>query len=278
MDRLIVVKFLDAFSASGPTTFVLPVLILLAVLFAASLVWAVRDALSRGIPPVYAVLVLLLTGWPLSILLWIALRTRANSFLRKLCDTPPWQSHMLAAIFALGTTAFWSNAWYEERLVFVVIDQNELISALEHGDAGPVLRDFRLLAEAGSTMAQNNLGAIYALGLGVAQDDSEAVRWFRAAAEQGDTEAQKNLGLMYHQGQGVEQDYTEAAKWWRRAAEQGNPTAQYNLGVLYVKGQGVKPDFAEAQSWLRKSAAGGDEDAKKLLQELDKDDAAEDDG
>ena len=62
---------------------------------------------------------------------------------------------------------------------------------------------------------------MYAQGLGVSQDYSEAVRWFRLSADQGYDVAQFNLGLMYAQGDGVKQDYGEAQKWFRLAADQG---------------------------------------------------------
>jgi TPR repeat protein len=64
---------------------------------------------------------------------------------------------------------------------------------------------------------------MYAKGLGVGQDDAEAVIWFRKAAEQGHAQAQYNLGWMYANGQGVAQDHAEPAIWYRKAAEQGMP-------------------------------------------------------
>ena len=47
------------------------------------------------------------------------------------------------------------------------------------------LADLRAIAEAGATVAQCILGLMYDTGLGVPQEDAEAVRWFRLAAEQG---------------------------------------------------------------------------------------------
>uniref|UniRef100_UPI00260B7424 tetratricopeptide repeat protein n=1 Tax=uncultured Neisseria sp. TaxID=237778 RepID=UPI00260B7424 len=58
-------------------------------------------------------------------------------------------------------------------------------------------------------------------GLGVRQDDAQAVQWYRRAAEQGHAQAQVLLGVMYENGQGVRQDYAQAAQWYRRAKEQG---------------------------------------------------------
>ena len=50
--------------------------------------------------------------------------------------------------------------------------------------------------------AQNNLGAIFKMGRGVAPDDAQAFAWYRRAAEQGFTEAQYNLAVLYDTGQG----------------------------------------------------------------------------
>ena len=115
------------------------------------------------------------------------------------------------------------------------------------------------LAEGGDAEAQNNLGAMYATGKGVAQDDQEAAKWFRMSAEQGAAKGQSNLGLMYEKGKGVPQDYKEAVKWYRKSAEQGYASAQYHLGVKYAKGKGVPQDYKEAYAWWSVAKANGDE-------------------
>lgn len=105
--------------------------------------------------------------------------------------------------------------------------------------------------------AQNELGLMYAMGVGVPQDYAEAVKWFRKAAEQGLAFAQYNLGLSYDSGKGVPQDYAKAAKWYRMAAKQGFVLGQYNLGVSYCDGRGVPKDEAEAAKWFRMAAEQG---------------------
>jgi|GEM_PF-6704137 len=115
---------------------------------------------------------------------------------------------------------------------------------------------FRKAAER-NVESQHNLGIRYANGEGVKEDDAEAVKWYRKAAEQGLAEAQCNLGVMYANGEGVKKDDAEAVKWYRKAAEQGFATAQSNLGVEYDKGEGVKEDDAEAVKWYRKAAEQG---------------------
>ena len=70
-------------------------------------------------------------------------------------------------------------------------------------------------AEAGSADFQKGVEA-YDAG-----DYAAALREFRPLAEQGRAEAQYNLGLMYDLGEGVAQDYAQAHMWYNLAAAQG---------------------------------------------------------
>ena len=71
---------------------------------------------------------------------------------------------------------------------------------------------------AGHANAQAILGAMYAEGKGVPQDDAEAVKWCRLAADQGNYYAQRNLAISYAKGEGVPQDYVQAHMWINLAA------------------------------------------------------------
>ena len=51
-----------------------------------------------------------------------------------------------------------------------------------------------MAAAQGDAYAQNSLGKVYAEGLGVPQDEQEALKCFLLAAKQGDADAQYNLG------------------------------------------------------------------------------------
>jgi TPR repeat protein len=62
-------------------------------------------------------------------------------------------------------------------------DLRPFVEFTSRGDYETALRELRLLAEQGDAGAQYNLGTMYAEGLGVSQDDVEAVRWCRLAAE-----------------------------------------------------------------------------------------------
>lgn len=79
-----------------------------------------------------------------------------------------------------------------------------------------------------------------------------------------------NLGVIYADGLGVTQDYSEAARHYRRAAEMGHPQSQLNLALLYSQGNGVPLSNLLALQWAMKAEAGGDPQALSLKKVLDK--------
>jgi hypothetical protein len=81
------------------------------------------------------------------------------------------------------------------------------------------------------------------------------MHWYHKAAEQGYAVAQNNMGAMYEQGRGVAQDYAAAARWYRKAAEQGLAVAQLSIGGLYEQGHGVAQDAVQALMWVTLAAA-----------------------
>lgn len=127
---------------------------------------------------------------------------------------------------------------------------------------------FRMAAEQGHAVAQNQLGYCYECGKGVLRDNREAVNWYMKSADQGDETAQYNLGACYAKGLGVQQGYEEAGKWITKSAEQGDATAQFNLGFLYREGLGVPSDVRQAFKWFRLAADQGHENAAKQFAAL----------
>lgn len=129
------------------------------------------------------------------------------------------------------------------------------------GDYAAALEGFRSLAERGNANAMNNLGLMYANGLGVAVDFAAARAWYEKAAGQGSLSAINNLGGMYEMAQGVPQSYEEAAHKYAIAAKYGLSDAQFNLGTLYESGKGLPNDALQAYLWYSLAAAQGDADA-----------------
>ncbi|HCT5132665.1 TPA: sel1 repeat family protein [Aeromonas hydrophila] len=64
-------------------------------------------------------------------------------------------------------------------------------------------------AKQGNAAAQNNLGWMYQHNEG---NIHEAHVWYRRSAEQGYSHAQNNIGAIYQNGLGVEQDDSEAVR------------------------------------------------------------------
>lgn len=116
------------------------------------------------------------------------------------------------------------------------------------------------------------LATMYEKGLGVARNESEAIRLYEKALDNGIAQAKTDLNRLRHieekltptqsyaKGVGLcnEGEYTEGAKWLRKAAEEGVAAAQNHLGTLYRDGKGVAPDNAEAVEWFSKAAEQGD--------------------
>lgn len=76
-------------------------------------------------------------------------------------------------------------------------------------------------------------------------------------ARVGSPQAQYQLGLMYANGVGVKRNYTQAMAWVRKAAERGLPAAQYLLGTRYASGSSVAQDDQAAFQWFSKAAEQG---------------------
>ncbi len=84
-----------------------------------------------------------------------------------------------------------------------------------------------------------------------------------ARADQGDLEAQYELGWRHALGNGLPEDDSEAVKWLKIAAGNGHRLAQNNLGARYVSGEGVPADPLEAYHWFHLAAVQGDRKAEK---------------
>ena len=98
--------------------------------------------------------------------------------------------------------------------------------------------------------------------------ENDSIDKLRRDAEQGDTETQFSLGRIYAEGIGVPQDDAEAVQWFRRAAEQGHAEAQFGLGLMYSTGKGVPQDYVAAHLFFNLAGAKGDEDARKIRDQL----------
>ena len=114
-----------------------------------------------------------------------------------------------------------------------------IYGAVTHSASAQDLEATKVLAEQGDPQAQSLLGIMYDYGLGILEDDDEALKWYRKAADQGHADAQLSLAGVYELGSILPKDDIEAVRWYRKAAEQGHAIAQSSLGIKFREGEGI---------------------------------------
>ncbi len=102
-----------------------------------------------------------------------------------------------------------------------------------------------------------------------AHDYQAAMAELLPAARSGNAEAEELIGVMYALGLGVEQDDIRAFEWYLRASLKGHAGAQSGIGWYYEVGRGMPaPDLIRAYTWYVLSAIGGDPDAAMSQEEV----------
>ena len=97
----------------------------------------------------------------------------------------------------------------------------------------------------------------------------EAMQELWPAARSGNADAEELIGVMYAMGLGVEKDDVRAFEWYLRSAMKGHPGAQSGVGWYYEIGRGMPaPDLVRAYTWYVLSAIGGDPDAAISQEEV----------
>jgi uncharacterized protein len=102
---------------------------------------------------------------------------------------------------------------------------------------------------------------------GVEKDLEKAAIYFGVAADHGLAEAQNFLGTMREMGMGLPVDEAIAKEWFRKAADQGNAKAQASLGRLLNPLSDQEDTRQEALAWLVISANAGEVTAQKSLED-----------
>ena len=97
----------------------------------------------------------------------------------------------------------------------------------------------------------------------------EAMEELLPAARSGNADAEELIGIMYAMGLGVERDDVRAFEWYLRSSMKGHPGAQSGVGWYYEIGRGLPaPDLVRAYTWYVLSAIGGDPDAAISQEEV----------
>ncbi|MDB4223283.1 sel1 repeat family protein [Granulosicoccus sp.] len=97
----------------------------------------------------------------------------------------------------------------------------------------------------------------------------EAMQELLPFARSGNADAEELIGVMYAMGLGVERDDIRAFDWYLRSSLKGHPGAQSGIGWYYEVGRGMPtPDLVRAYAWYVLSAIGGDPDAAISQEEV----------
>jgi hypothetical protein len=110
--------------------------------------------------------------------------------------------------------------------------------------------------KANDSQFQYWVGWCYFVGEGgIEKNSAEAIKWYTLAAQQGHAAAQNDLGALYHYGEGVAQDDQKAVEYHMLSRKQGHWMASQNLGFLYRYGIGVPKDIAKAKAYYEEALA-----------------------
>ena len=123
------------------------------------------------------------------------------------------------------------------------------------------LTQYRTLAEKGDSHALTMVGWIHEHGLGVPQDDDEAVKWYKLSAKLRSPSAEFNLGALFMR----KKDYESARIWYESSASHGYLPALYRLAWIYEKGQGVSVDKDKAYDLFEQNALNGHVFSQKVI-------------
>ncbi|VEJ45556.1 tetratricopeptide repeat protein [Bartonella vinsonii] len=151
--------------------------------------------------------------------------------------------------------------------------------AYKNGQMNQALSALRCAADMGNIDARWKLGAIYAEGDGVPEDDYKAYNFFASIVEKGvdlDSENASYVSdalvrLAGYIKKGIPQSPVKpnpsyAARLYMQAAmNYGNSKAQYHLGKMFLKGEGREKNLVQAARWFQLSARKGNPPAQAML-------------
>jgi len=117
-------------------------------------------------------------------------------------------------------------------------------AALKSGHYLAASEMLTIAAEKGDPAAQNALGNLYYLGLGVARNDKLASQWYLKAALQAHSDAQINIARHYRLGLGLPRDDVRAYAWLAQARSNQNENAERHMKLL-AGGQQLHPHLVQ---------------------------------
>ncbi|MFC6760087.1 tetratricopeptide repeat protein [Sulfitobacter porphyrae] len=126
-------------------------------------------------------------------------------------------------------------------------------------------------AEAGDTLAMNNLAIHLLTGAQTDVDVPRAIALLERAAGLGAAKSMRTLALLYYEGTAVPADLPRARELAQQAADLGDGPGQRLVGIFLSDGLLQDPDPAAAAQWFALAAAQGDAAAQNRLGEAYRD-------
>jgi SEL1 protein len=111
-------------------------------------------------------------------------------------------------------------------------------------------------AAQGNVHAMENLGLMYAQGIGTEQNTTKALELVNRAAEEGSLGALSELAYLTYHGVGLEANKTLALDLYLQAASQGHVESMSNAGVFFMNGEGTDRDYEMALTYFTAAAEG----------------------
>ena len=144
--------------------------------------------------------------------------------------------------------------------------------ALEQKDYKTALYYLSLFAANGDARANYNLGIMYREGMGVDQNDIEALTHFIAAAEDGHMLGNYAVGLSFLLGRGSDVDAEAALFYLKEATLLGHALSPVEMGRVYFEGILIEKDVVEAHFWwsvaLNRNAPSANEHLNRLSRHM----------
>ncbi len=127
-------------------------------------------------------------------------------------------------------------------------------------------------ARQGHSRAMMDVGKILALGAkGIEPDQDRAVQWFRSSAKQDFRRAtveMVNVSFLIGTGLPTEAREAKMFSWTMHIAELGSDDAQFRLGHMFASEKGVPQDYGQAAYWYQRAAEQGNVEAQYELARL----------
>jgi len=140
-------------------------------------------------------------------------------------------------------------------------------------DAGKALKYYELAANAGHIEAAYISGIMYAEGLNVLPNITQASKYLKQSADANYPAAQADYGLLIYQKKIESVPAKGYSHWFKKAAYGGDKEGQFLYAFILAKGEGVQRNFLDSYYWLIKSGKSGnssyDMDREKLKSSLE---------